>query len=104
MSLISQETKIKIKVKAGKIWRWTKENGGLIFAGATGIAAWKGYRNSKRNSRAISCLKQRTEVIRDVVNENAKCQDADRKVIEMMNDNKRLFEESLHIITEGKAK
>lgn len=100
---MTRETKAKWTVRWLKAKDFIHRNGGWIFAGATTFAAWRGYEKSKQNSRRIRTLFQRTEVLKDVVNNNADCQMRDReRMLELERQQNLLFEQALKE-TEGKA-
>ena len=100
---MKSETKVKIKMKAAKIWRGVKEAAPTVlsFAGCVliGVGAGKGYTNSKE----IRKLKANDRELANAYNEMSDRQAADRdRMLELERQQNLLFERALKE-TEGKA-
>ena len=90
------ETKAKWQMGAGKVWRFLKNYGLPIFAGATAGAAWSGHKRSIKLERQLAHTNE-------VVDNNARVQELDRcKLLELEHQQTVLFERALRK-TEGKT-
>lgn len=73
---------IKTRVFLNKVKRGVKELVPWIpavFTGLTFGAAWSGYKQSRRNAKAIKTIQANEQVFAGVINHNADCSDRMRK-------------------------
>lgn len=100
---MTEATKAKIKVTAGKIWRGVKDNIFPIFCGATIGAAWGGWKMGRSNHRRLDELEAKYNRAVEVIDNNATCQSHDRdRMLELEHRQNELFERALKE-TEGKT-